>query len=124
VWFTVRTRDTVAAALGKTVSQVKVVPMPVGGGFGGKFGLIEPLVAACAVASERPVRLQYTRIEDFSAARPAPSSMFRVKAGVRADGTFTARCAAKSCSMLAPSQVHPPRTLACAWRCSIDGPIC
>ena len=85
-----RTRDTVAAVLGKTISQVKVVPMPVGGGFGGKFGLIEPLVAACAVASERPVLLQYTRMEDFSAACPAPSSRFRVKAGARADGTFTA----------------------------------
>src|SRR6202022_2280684 len=50
-----RTRDTVAAVLGKRPSQVKVVAMPVGGGFGGKFGLIEPLVAACAVASGRPV---------------------------------------------------------------------
>jgi CO/xanthine dehydrogenase Mo-binding subunit len=85
-----RTRDTVAAVLGRAISQVKVVPMPVGGGFGGKFGLIEPLVAACAVASGRPVRLQYTRIEEFSAACPAPSSTFRVKAGVRADGSFTA----------------------------------
>ena len=28
--------------------------MPVGGGFGGKFGLIEPLVAACAVAVGKP----------------------------------------------------------------------
>ena len=64
--------------------------MPVGGGFGGKFGLIEPLVAACAVAAGRPVRLAYTRIEDFSSASPAPSSIFRVKAGARKDGTFTA----------------------------------
>jgi CO/xanthine dehydrogenase Mo-binding subunit len=64
--------------------------MPVGGGFGGKFGLIEPLVAACAVAAGRPVRLAFTRIEDFSSASPAPSSYFRVKAGVRADGSFAA----------------------------------
>src|SRR5918912_903069 len=64
--------------------------MPVGGGFGGKFGLIEPLVAACAVKVGRPVRLSYTRIEDLSAACPAPSSLIRVKAGARKDGTFTA----------------------------------
>jgi CO/xanthine dehydrogenase Mo-binding subunit len=85
-----RTRDTVAAVLGKSPSQVRVYAMPVGGGFGGKFGLIEPLVAACAVAAGRPVRLAFTRVEDFSAAGPAPSSIFRVKAGARKDGTFTA----------------------------------
>ncbi|HEV7664485.1 MAG TPA: molybdopterin cofactor-binding domain-containing protein, partial [Chloroflexota bacterium] len=76
-----RTRDTVAAVLGKSPSQVRVYAMPVGGGFGGKFGLIEATVAACAVAVGRPVRITYTRVEDFSAASPAPSSIFRVKAG-------------------------------------------
>jgi CO/xanthine dehydrogenase Mo-binding subunit len=85
-----RTRDTVASVLGKSPSQVRVYAMPVGGGFGGKFGLIEPLVAACAVAAGRPVLLSYTRNEDFSAANPAPSSIFRVTAGARKDGTFTA----------------------------------
>ncbi|HYR15620.1 MAG TPA: xanthine dehydrogenase family protein, partial [Mycobacterium sp.] len=85
-----RTRDTVANVLGKSPSQVRVYAMPVGGGFGGKFGLIEPLVAACAVAAKRPVRLAFTRNEDFSAASPAPSSIFRVKAAARKDGTFTA----------------------------------
>src|SRR5438445_5109461 len=84
-----RTRDTVAAVLGKPPSQVRVHAMPVGGAFGGKFGLIEPLVAACAVATGRPVRLAFTRNEDFSAANPAPSSIFRIKAGARKDGTFT-----------------------------------
>jgi CO/xanthine dehydrogenase Mo-binding subunit len=85
-----RTRDTVATVLGKSISEVRVYAMPVGGGFGGKFGLIEPLVAACAVAAGRPVRLAFTRNEDFSAACPAPSSIFRVKAAARKDGTFTA----------------------------------
>ena len=85
-----RTRDQVANVLGKSPSQVRVYAMPVGGGFGGKFGLIEPLVAACAVAVNRPVRLTYTRIEDFSAGSPAPSSIFRVTAGAKKDGTFTA----------------------------------
>jgi CO/xanthine dehydrogenase Mo-binding subunit len=84
-----RTRDTVAAVLGKSPSQVRVYAMPVGGGFGGKFGLIEPLVAALAVAAGRPVRLAFTRNEDFSASNPAPSSIFRIKAGARKDGTFT-----------------------------------
>ncbi len=85
-----RTRDTVAAVLGKSPRQVRVVPMPVGGGFGGKFGLIEPLVAALAVSAGRPVRLAFTRSDEFGAGNPAPSSIFRVKAGVRSDGTFLA----------------------------------
>src|SRR5919202_2117061 len=85
-----RTRDTVAAVLGKSPSQVRVYAMPVGGGFGGKFGLIEPLVAALAVATQRPVRLSFTRMEEFGASNPAPSSIFRVKAGVKSDGTFVA----------------------------------
>jgi len=85
-----RTRDMVANVLGKSPSQVRVYAMPVGGGFGGKFGLIEATVAACSVAVGRPVRLTYTRNEDFSAASPAPSSIFRVKAAAKKDGTFTA----------------------------------
>ena len=85
-----RTRDTVAQVLGKSPSQVRVYAMPVGGGFGGKFGLIESLVAACAVAVGRPVLLAFTRVEDLSASNPAPSSIFRVTAGARKDGTFTA----------------------------------
>jgi CO/xanthine dehydrogenase Mo-binding subunit len=85
-----RTRDTVANVLGKSPSQVRVYAMPVGGGFGGKFGLIEATVAACSVAVGRPVRIAYTRNEDFSAANPAPSSIFRVKAAAKKDGTFTA----------------------------------
>src|SRR5918911_4872043 len=85
-----RTRDTVAAVLGKSPSQVRVYAMPVGGAFGGKFGLIEPLVAACAVATGRAVRLSYTRVDEFGASNPAPSSLIRVTAGARKDGTFTA----------------------------------
>ena len=85
-----RTRDTVASVLGKSTSQVRVYAMPVGGSFGGKFGLIEPLVAACTVAVGRPVRVAFTRIEDFSSAGPAPATIFRVSAGARKDGTFTA----------------------------------
>ncbi|MBV9175079.1 MAG: xanthine dehydrogenase family protein molybdopterin-binding subunit [Chloroflexi bacterium] len=85
-----RTRDTVAAVLGKSPRQVRVYAMPVGGGFGGKFGLIEPLTAALAVAAQRPVLLAFTRVEEFGASNPAPSSIFRVKAGVKSDGTFVA----------------------------------
>jgi CO/xanthine dehydrogenase Mo-binding subunit len=84
------TRAEVARTLGIADHQVKVQPMPVGGGFGGKFGLIEPTVAALAVAAGRTVRLTYTRMEEFSSADPAPQTVQRVKVGARRDGTLVA----------------------------------
>ncbi|CAN5527908.1 xanthine dehydrogenase family protein molybdopterin-binding subunit [soil metagenome] len=83
-------RTRVAETVGYPVHKVKVTPMPVGGGFGGKFVLIEPLVAAAAVAMGRPVQLQYTRMEDFVAGNPAPECEIWIKAGARKDGTLTA----------------------------------
>jgi CO/xanthine dehydrogenase Mo-binding subunit len=83
-------RGKVANTLGLSPDQVNIVPMPVGGGFGGKFVLIEPLVAAAAVAVERPVLLSYTRTDDFLAGNPAPECKIRIKLGATADGTITA----------------------------------
>jgi CO/xanthine dehydrogenase Mo-binding subunit len=83
-------RNRVAETLGIPHHKINVEPMPVGGGFGGKFVLIEPLVAAAAVAVQKPVLLQYTRIEDFSAANPAPSCRIQLKVGAKKDGTLSA----------------------------------
>jgi CO/xanthine dehydrogenase Mo-binding subunit len=84
------TRTEVAAALGIPQNKVKVVGMTIGGGFGGKFMLLEALCAALAVHSRRPVRLEYTRMDDFLAANPAPPSVWEVKLGAKRDGTITA----------------------------------
>lgn len=84
------TRAEVAAAMGLPQHGVKVVPLPVGGGFGGKLGLVEPLVAACARAAGQPVRLVYTRSDEFLAANPAPSSRIQVRLAAGADGMLTA----------------------------------
>ncbi len=83
-------RNRVSEAVSLPVHRVKVVPMPVGGGFGGKFVLIEPLVAAAAVAAGRPVLLQYTRMEDFLAGNPAPDCRIQLKVGAKRDGSLTA----------------------------------
>lgn len=82
-------RNEVCEALGLKHHQVKVYAMPVGGGFGGKFGFLEPLVGALALAARRPVRLTYTREEELTASNPAPAGRFRVKIGARRDGTLT-----------------------------------
>ncbi len=48
------TRSEVAQALGLPEHRVRVTATPLGGGFGGKFVLLEPLAAALALALKRP----------------------------------------------------------------------
>ena len=83
-------RSTVARALAMPERQVHVEPVFIGGGFGGKETLLEPLAAAVAARLRRPVRLIYTRQEDLLAGNPAPQSRITVKLGAKKDGTLTA----------------------------------
>jgi len=84
------TRSEVAQSLGIPERRVKVVTMEVGGAFGAKYALLDPLVAGLAWKLGRPVRLALTRSEDFLAGSPAPGTIIRVKTGARRDGTLTA----------------------------------
>jgi CO/xanthine dehydrogenase Mo-binding subunit len=83
-------RDETARLLGLPKGKVRVVPMTVGGGFGAKYGLIEPLVGAVALALGRPARLVLSRSEDFLTTTPSPASILEVKTGAKKDGTLTA----------------------------------
>jgi CO/xanthine dehydrogenase Mo-binding subunit len=83
-------RDQLAGLFGLTIDKVLVTATPLGGAFGGKFGLVEPLVAGAALALKRPVRLTMTRTEDFAATNPAPAEIIELKVGARSDGTLTA----------------------------------
>ena len=65
-------------------------PAPIGGAFGGKLLMSEPLVGAAALALKRPVRLTYQRTEDFAAANPAPGQLIDLELGAKRDGTLTA----------------------------------
>jgi len=83
-------RTDVSQALDVAERQIRVESVPIGGAFGGKFGLIEPLAAAAASAARRPVRLVYTREDDLLAGNPAPQSIIRLKLGAKGDGTLVA----------------------------------
>jgi CO/xanthine dehydrogenase Mo-binding subunit len=86
-------RSEVSEALGLPEHRIRMVGMPLGGAFGGKFVLLEPLAAALAVAVKRPVALALTRTEEFLAANPAPPSLFDLKTGITRDGALTALAA-------------------------------
>ena len=69
--------------------KVRVRAAPLGGGFGGKLMVIDPLPVAAALKLRRPVRLALTRSEDFAASNPAPGQILELEAGASADGTLT-----------------------------------
>jgi CO/xanthine dehydrogenase Mo-binding subunit len=83
-------RNAVADALGLEHDKVRLNPMAIGGGFGGKFSLLEPLVAFCARHTGRPVLLSLTRNEEFLLGRAAPSSVVELKLGAGAAGELLA----------------------------------
>lgn len=84
-------RRIVARALEIPVKRVRVIKPRVGGGFGSKQDIVtEPLCAALALATGRPVRLQLTREEVFTASRTRHHCITALKTGIRKDGTLTA----------------------------------
>ena len=90
-------RSEVAKALGLEQRQVRVVATTLGGAFGGKWPLLDSLVAAAALRLRRPVRLVVTRAEDFAAMNPSQSFVTELRIGAARDGTF----AGLECRMVA-----------------------
>ena len=74
------TRDELARLLGRA-STVRVFAARVGGGFGGKQELlVEDLVALAALRLGRPVRIEFTREEQFTATTTRHPMRVRVRA--------------------------------------------
>ncbi len=83
-------RNKVADILKLKRSNVKVTAMTVGGGFGSKYGTIEPLAATVAYTINRPVKLILQRGEDLKTTTPAPPTQIKLKLGGKKDGSITA----------------------------------
>ncbi len=87
--FTVR--DQTARFLGIPVSQVKAVPMEIGGGFGAKgITYVEPVAALLSRKSGRPVKVQLSRVEVFEATGPTSGTKIKVKLGATKEGKLIA----------------------------------
>lgn len=83
-------RGAVAASLNLPVSQVKVTPMEIGGGFGGKFPLYhDPVAALLSRKSGHPVKIVMSRREVFESTGPTSGSYIKVKMGATKDGKIT-----------------------------------
>jgi CO/xanthine dehydrogenase Mo-binding subunit len=80
-----------AKLLGLEISDVRVVPAEIGGGFGGKTTVyLEPVALALSRAAGAPVKMVMSREEVFRATGPTSGAVVQVKLGARADGTIVA----------------------------------
>jgi CO/xanthine dehydrogenase Mo-binding subunit len=87
--FTVRAQ--VAELLKLPVSRIKVIPMEIGGGFGGKIRVyLEPVAALLSRKTGRPVKVLMSRAEVFEGTGPTPGSFIRVKLGADRNGRLVA----------------------------------
>ena len=87
-------RDATAQVLELPMSRVKITPMEIGGGFGGKFEPYgEPIAAVLSKMSHAPVKIVMTRTEEFESTGPTPGSYIKVKMGAKSDGTLVAATA-------------------------------
>ena len=83
-------RSEVAQAFGMPEEKVRVIVPATGSGYGGKHtGECAIEAARLAKAAGKPVRLQWTREDEFTWAYFRPAGVIDVRSGARKDGTIT-----------------------------------
>jgi len=76
-------RRMLAPLIGLPVKHIRVVKPRIGGGFGNKQEMIlEDLCAHLTIATGRPVRMEYTRYQEFASSRSRHPQIMRYKVGV------------------------------------------
>ena len=84
-------RDASALALNLDIADIKLVPMEIGGGFGGKFEPFgAPVAAMLSQKTGHTVKIVMSRAEDLQGTGPTPGSHMKVKIGATNDGKITA----------------------------------
>lgn len=85
------TRRALCALYDLPMERVRVVAGRVGGGFGGKQEMLtEDIAVLAALRLHRPVKLEFTRAEQFHGATTRHPFLVTVKLGAKRDGTLTA----------------------------------
>jgi len=79
-------RRMVAPLVGLTPKQIRVIKPRIGGGFGGKQEmLLEDVCSLLTMHTGRPVRMVYSRREEFTSARTRHPNIIHYKVGVTGD---------------------------------------
>jgi putative selenate reductase molybdopterin-binding subunit len=79
-------RRMLSPLIGLPVKQIRVIKPRIGGGFGNKQEMIlEDLCAHLTIATNRPVRMEYTRQQEFTSSRSRHPQIMRYKIGVTDD---------------------------------------
>ena len=95
VWKTTRgvhvDRDALAGALGLPAHRVRVVGPFLGAGYGNKDETrLAGLAAVLSQRAGRPVRVEYSREDEFIAGRVRHAAKIHIRAGFKSDGSITA----------------------------------
>ena len=100
-------RKDLALTLGIPEGKIRVVKPRMGGGFGGKREMFASDFCAALVAMKtaRPVRIVYSRAEEFIATRQRHPMFITLKTGVKKDGTIMA----KECVVVADGGAYNSR---------------
>jgi putative selenate reductase molybdopterin-binding subunit len=84
-------RRILAPVLGLPIKRIRVIKPRIGGGFGNKQEvMIEDICAHLTIATGRPVKLEYTREEQFTASSSRHPMIVKLRTGVMADGRMVA----------------------------------
>jgi len=86
-----------AEVLGMDPQRIRIIQPPIGGGFGSKLDIypFEPICVFLAQKARRPVKMVFTREEEFKASPTRRPAYVRLRSGAKKDGTpmfRTAEC--------------------------------
>jgi 4-hydroxybenzoyl-CoA reductase subunit alpha len=87
------TQALLAGVMGMREGDIRVIAPYVGGGFGGKFELDAAMFISAVLSKKtsKPVKVVFSREEDFIASKRRTPMYYYVRTGVKKDGTFCAR---------------------------------
>src|SRR3989454_609611 len=84
-------RRIIAPVIGLPPRRIRVIKPRIGGGFGVKQEvLLEDICALLTIATDRPVKIEFSRAEEFRSSRSRHPQILRMKTGVKRDGTMIA----------------------------------
>ena len=85
------TREHLSFILKHPLNKINVIPMEIGGGFGGKdVTYLEPIAALFAKKTGCPVKMAMSRADMLRGTGPSPGTYIKIKLGAKKDGTLVA----------------------------------